>query len=191
MIFGPGKLMISFIYATFIKHLLISRFNLVAEHIKQRHSFSQTVLFQQLFMIYIQRYQGLFQISKYITLQYFTEKRDWKRYIQKTMEPDRWSNQLIYSTEWQALQEMLFGLNYKRISHLDKEGEKGTLELQLYIYIYGLPWWLSRKEPACQCRRHGFDPQVGMISWERKWQPTPVFLPGKSHGQRSLAGYSP
>ena len=34
-------------------------------------------------------------------------------------------------------------------------------------------------------------PWVGKISWRRKWQPTPVFLPGESHGQRSLAGYSP
>ena len=32
---------------------------------------------------------------------------------------------------------------------------------------------------------------VGKIPWRRKWKPTPVFLPGKSHGQRSLAGYSP
>ena len=38
--------------------------------------------------------------------------------------------------------------------------------------------------------RHGFDPWVGKICWSRKWQPTPVFLPGKCHGQRSLAGYS-
>ena len=47
--------------------------------------------------------------------------------------------------------------------------------------------WLSGKESACQCRiptRHGFHP------WSWKWQPTPVFLPRKSHGQRSLAGYS-
>ena len=40
-------------------------------------------------------------------------------------------------------------------------------------------------------RRCRFDPWVGKISWRRKWQPTPVFLPGKSYGQRSLAGYSP
>ena len=44
---------------------------------------------------------------------------------------------------------------------------------------------------ACQCRRRGFDSWVGKISWRRKWQSTPVFLPGKSHGWRSLAGYSP
>ena len=36
-----------------------------------------------------------------------------------------------------------------------------------------------------------FDPWVGKISWRRAWQPTPVFLPGESHGQKSLAGYSP
>ena len=55
----------------------------------------------------------------------------------------------------------------------------------------GLPWWLSGKEPTCQCRMLGFDPWVGKICWRRKRQRTPVFLPGKSHGQRSLAGYSP
>ena len=52
----------------------------------------------------------------------------------------------------------------------------------------------SGKEPACQCRRHkrhGFDPWVGKIPCRRAWQPTPVFLPGESHGQRSLEGYSP
>ena len=37
----------------------------------------------------------------------------------------------------------------------------------------------------------GFDPWVGKILWRRAWQPTPVFLPGESHGQRSLGGYSP
>ena len=39
--------------------------------------------------------------------------------------------------------------------------------------------------------RPGFDPWVGKIPWRGKWQPTPLFLPGESHGQRSLAGYSP
>ena len=52
----------------------------------------------------------------------------------------------------------------------------------------------SGKEPACQCRRHkrrGLNPWVRKIPWRRAWQPTPVFLPGESHGQRSLVGYSP
>ena len=55
----------------------------------------------------------------------------------------------------------------------------------------GLPSWCSGNESACRCRRRGFDPWVWKILWSRKWQPTPVFLPGKSHGQRSLASYSP
>ena len=57
----------------------------------------------------------------------------------------------------------------------------------------GLLWWLSGKEPTCQCRRCkrlGFSPWVGKIPWRRSWQPSPVSLPGESHGQRSLAGYS-
>ena len=54
-----------------------------------------------------------------------------------------------------------------------------------------LPRYLSGKEPACQCRRHGFDPWIGKVPWRRKCQPILVVLPGKSHGQRSLVGYSP
>ena len=64
----------------------------------------------------------------------------------------------------------------------------------LFIVYMGFPGGASCKEPACQCRRHqrrGFNPWAGKIPWRRKWQPTLVSLPGKSHGQRSLAGYSP
>ena len=57
--------------------------------------------------------------------------------------------------------------------------------------VVALPWWLSGKESACQCRRCRFDPWIGRIPWRRKRQPTPGFLPGKSHGQRSLSGHSP
>ena len=55
----------------------------------------------------------------------------------------------------------------------------------------GLPRWHSGKESACQCkrcRRPRFSPWIGKIPWKRKWQATPEFLPGKSHGQRSLVG---
>ena len=55
-----------------------------------------------------------------------------------------------------------------------------------------LPIWYSGKESACQyrrCKRHRFNPWVRKIPWSRKWQPTPLFLPGKFHGQRRLAGY--
>ena len=54
--------------------------------------------------------------------------------------------------------------------------------------------WSIVKELTCQCRRrkrYRFDPWVRKMLWSRKWQPTPVFLAGESHGQRSLAGYNP
>ena len=57
-----------------------------------------------------------------------------------------------------------------------------------------LPQWLGGKESASNTGATGdtgCDPCVGKTPWRRKWQPTPVFLPGESHGQRSLAGYSP
>ena len=54
--------------------------------------------------------------------------------------------------------------------------------------------WLSRKDSTCrecQCRWHEFDPWVRSVLWRRKWQLTPVFLTGKSQGQRNVAGYNP
>ena len=47
------------------------------------------------------------------------------------------------------------------------------------------------KNPPANARRYKFDPWLGKIPWRKEWQPTPVFLLGKSHGQRSLGGYSP
>ena len=58
----------------------------------------------------------------------------------------------------------------------------------------GLPWWLSGKDSACQCRsrrRCGFNPWVQKIPWRMEWQPSPVSLPGKFHGVKRLEGYSP
>ena len=68
---------------------------------------------------------------------------------------------------------VFFFLNIPLVSHLD------------------FPGGSDGKASCWQCRRPGFDPWVGKILWRRKWQPTPVLLPGKSHGQRSLVGYSP
>ena len=79
----------------------------------------------------------------------------------------------------------------------EKEHERWDpkdLKLSLSQVFTGLPGWLSGKESAHQCRRRNrlrFHPWVGKIPWRRKWQPTPVFLSGKSHGRRSLVGYSP
>ena len=55
----------------------------------------------------------------------------------------------------------------------------------------GLSRWFRGKESTCQCRISGFDLWVRKISWSRKHQPTLLFLPGKSHRQRSLVGNSP
>ena len=54
--------------------------------------------------------------------------------------------------------------------------------------------WHSGEEPACQSRRHkrcGFNPWMGKVAWRRPWLPAPVFMPGESHGQRSLGGCRP
>ena len=60
----------------------------------------------------------------------------------------------------------------------------------IFIILLGFPSG-SVVRLHLQGRRPGFYPWVGKIPWERKWRPTPVFLPGESHGQRSLVGYSP
>ena len=63
----------------------------------------------------------------------------------------------------------------------------------LFRPLFRLPRWLSSKRIHLQGRRHRryrFDPWVRKIPWRRQWQPTPAFLLGKSHGQRSLADYS-
>ena len=87
--------------------------------------------------------------------------------------------------------------------------QKGSIpHWVIYIYIFfihlmyiyqmsesiSLPRWHCRKETACwrrRCKRREFHPWVGKIPWRRAWQPTPVFLPGEYHEQRSLPGYGP
>ena len=51
-------------------------------------------------------------------------------------------------------------------------------------------WWLVVKNPSANVKRCRLDPWVRKIPWRRAWQPTPVFLPGEPHGQRTLAGYN-
>ena len=58
-------------------------------------------------------------------------------------------------------------------------------------WLEGFPGGINGKEPACQFRRHRFNSCIGKITWRSTWQPTPVFLLGESHSQRSLVGYSP
>ena len=57
----------------------------------------------------------------------------------------------------------------------------------MVLMKWGFPGGTSGKEPACQSKRWGFNPWVRKIPWRRAWQSTPVYLPGESHGQRSLS----
>ena len=79
-----------------------------------------------------------------------------------------------------------------------------TKNTQFYMSRLCLVFWyhnrvsrvtlVIKKKPTCQCRRHKrhrFNPWVRKIPWRRKWQPIPIFLPGKSHGQRIWAGCRP
>ena len=70
-------------------------------------------------------------------------------------------------------------------------GKTGTKDENHVVYTKLASLMAHIKESACQCKRHRFDPWVWKIAWRRKWQPTLLFLPEKSHGQRSLMGYSP
>ena len=67
--------------------------------------------------------------------------------------------------------------------------------INIYMKELGFAGDSDGKELTCQCRRHkrcGLDPWVGREDpLEKEMQPAPVFLPGESHGQQSLAGYSP
>ena len=92
-----------------------------------------------------------------------------------------------------------------RIEDERKERKKEKKRNPQYLYVYtkinSIKFWLKKKTQTCRVfRRKKTDNQhntlwliniPGKISWRRKWHPTPVFLPGKSHGWRSLVGYSP
>ena len=82
-------------------------------------------------------------------------------------------------------------VNPRSTYHKEKKVFFFFLLKTVFIRDDELPSWLSGKQSVCQCRRCRFNPWVRKIPWRRKWQPTPVFLPGESHRQRSLAGYSP
>ena len=75
-------------------------------------------------------------------------------------------------------------------THISSNTHICTYEYKICCFTYiGLPWWCGSKESTCTAGDAGSIP--GKIPWSRKWQPTPVLLPQKSRGQRSLVGYSP
>ena len=127
----------------------------------------------------------------------------WKLYKDK---PQSFSQGLLVSgSMWsmeQVLSESLFNQksSFKEmLKVLEIEGAEQypfiTILMKILLNIFVLiQVVLSGKEPTCKCRRlkrHRFDPWVGKIHWRKAWQSTPVFLPGESHEQASMAGYKP
>ena len=88
---------------------------------------------------------------------------------------------------WTEEPGWLWSMGLQRVRHdLATKHQHGS--------VPGLPRWLVVKNLPLnigRCKRLGFDSWVTKSPWRRKWQPTPVFLPGECHGQRSLAGCSP
>ena len=100
---------------------------------------------------------------------------------------------LAWFLRWQGKKHSGLGAHGAVDHHLGQDSEEQTFKWSFHRML-GFPGGTGGKEPICQCRRHerrGFSPLVRMICWRRAWQPTPVFLPGESHGQRKLVGYSP
>ena len=81
-----------------------------------------------------------------------------------------------------GLRSCLEGCRLRTTKNTGRSGSSGS---------YGLPCWLRWQRICLQCRKSRFYPWVRKIPWRRRWQPTPIFLPGESHGQRGLASYSP
>ena len=80
-------------------------------------------------------------------------------------------------------------MNGRRI--ISYKTRSGVRQLREEIGYFRLPRWLRDEGSACGCRRHRVNTWARKILWKRKWQSTPAFLPGESHGQRNLAGYGP
>ena len=105
-----------------------------------------------------------------------------------------------FATPWTVAWQVLLFVEFPRQEYwsgLPFPSCNKSVVLYAHAFVCTMIWqpltyhWLSGKESSCQCRRHKFDPWVRKIPWRTKWQLTPVFSPGKSHGQRILVGYSP
>ena len=87
--------------------------------------------------------------------------------------------------------EMIGSMFMKRLPQANMFCLTDTHTHTHYYYETSTSGGSDSKSVCLQCGRPGFDPWFGKIPWRRKWQPTPVLLPEKSHGRRSLAGYRP
>ena len=84
-----------------------------------------------------------------------------------------------------------FPKNFNFNEIIDSSRDHPQMLKPLNKILIGLPWQFSGRESPCQCRRCTVQSLDREDPMEKKWQPTPIFFSGESHGQRSLAGYSP
>ena len=89
-------------------------------------------------------------------------------------------------TSWECFYLGVWGTQGTR-----ERTEVVMFQLRLKLSRVGASLLAQWQRIRLQCRRRGFHPWVGKIPWRREWLPTPVFLPGESHRQKSLVGYSP
>ena len=101
-----------------------------------------------------------------------------------------WWTDFFFFLCWIFLDLLIYVLPNSVLHFVESPFVTGSLLLVL-ITSHRLPWWFSGKESDCQSWRLGLDSWVWKIPWIGRWQPAPVFLPGKSHGQRSLVDFSP
>ena len=115
-----------------------------------------------------------------------------KKYLYYSYIHDSKVQSVDYDAETRILKISSFNPIYNvKIDFIFKEQKLSKGIYMQVVQENGIPWWLRQNRICLQCRRHRFDPWVGKYPWRRKWQPTPLFLPGESLGQRSLTGYSP
>ena len=104
------------------------------------------------------------------------------------------TNYLSHTLSKLSARSLFPGLKYPASSRHWPSASLHAFQIPLHPRASRASQWLSGKESACQSRRskrHGFNSWVRKIPWSRKWEATPVFLPGESHGQKSLVGYTP
>ena len=109
---------------------------------------------------------------------------DWEDPLEKGMATH--SRILAWRIPWTEESGKLQSMGSQRIEH-----NWVTFTLCVISMPKGLTWWLRGKRILLQCRRPCFNLRVGESPWRRKRLPSPVFLPGESHGHGSLEGYSP
>ena len=102
---------------------------------------------------------------------------------------------LVWGIPWtEKLGRLFCPWGPKRVGHNLATKQQQYTHTHMHTCVCVFPGGTMIKKSTCQGKSHWrllFDPWVRRIPWRRKWQPTAVFLPGKSYGQRSLAGYSP